>query len=248
MEVKSSNNIEISLIVPTRNEEGIVSKNLKSIYKYLVNCNFNNFEILVCDYSNDNTPKIINALSSEIPNIKYIPVKKKGIGAGIRAGILSARYDILMVYPIDMSWGLDCIANSFSIILKNKADIVLGSREHPESIVNRPLKRKIFSKFYNLFVNFLFALNVKDTQCAIAFRKSDINSFINRLDSDTPFFQTQILIFSNMHKLRIIEIPITVNDVRYDSKIKVVNTSLSMLKEMIREYISLNFGYGNHAN
>ena len=54
---EEGNNIninEISLIVPTRNEEKIVEKNLKLIYDYLSeNKTFNNFEILVCDYSND---------------------------------------------------------------------------------------------------------------------------------------------------------------------------------------------------
>lgn len=236
MRVERSNNTEISLIVPTRNEERIVGKNLELIYKYLANCNFQNFEILVSDHSNDNTPKIVRALSSRIPNIRYMFAEKRGIGAGIKAGIMSARYDSIMFYPIDMSWGLDCIANSFSVLLKNNADIVLGSREHAESICNRPLKRKIFSKFYNIIVNILFDLNVKDTQGTIVLRRSDILNFIDRLDSNNPTFQTQILIYAKRDGLKIIEIPVIVNDIRDDSKVSPIGDGIVMFKALIKEY------------
>jgi glycosyltransferase involved in cell wall biosynthesis len=230
---------EISLIVPTRNEEIIVEKNLKLIYEYLfANKTFDDFEILVCDYSEDKTPGTVVSLSKKYPQIKYVPVKKKGVGIGIKIGMQSAKYDALMVYPIDMSWDIECIQNSLLALSDN--NVILGSRGHRDSIVNRPLKRRMFSKLYNLLVNLFFKLHIKDTQCTIALRKSDLDCFIDKLGSDGPFFQTELLIHAKRQNLNIVEIPAVVNDTREDSSINPISDGFSMFKEIIRAYIKSN--------
>lgn len=238
-EEKSNVNVnEISLIVPTRNEEKIVEKNLKLIYDYLsANKTFDDFEILVCDYSEDKTPEIVMSLSKKYPKIKYVPVKKKGIGIGIKIGVQSAKYDALMVYPIDMSWDIECIQNSFLALSDN--NVILGSRGHRDSIVNRPLKRRMFSKLYNLLVNLFFKLHIKDTQCTIALRKSDLDRFFDKLGSDGAFFQTELLIYAKRQNLKIVDIPVVVNDTRKDSSINPVGDGFAMFKEVIREYVRL---------
>jgi len=229
---------KISLIVPTRNEEKIVEKNLRLIYDYLsANKTFDDFEILVCDYSKDKTPEIVRSLSKKYPVIKYVPVKKKGVGIGLRIGMQRVKYDALMVYPIDMSWDIECIQNSFLALSDD--NVVLGSRGHRDSVVNRPLKRRIFSKLYNLLVNLFFKFHIKDTQCTIALRKSDLDRFIDRLSSDGPFFQTELLIYAKRQNLNIVEIPVIVNDTRKDSSINPISDGSIMFKEMIKVYLQL---------
>lgn len=225
----------ISLVVPTRNEEYIVENNLKLINDYLSGL-FENYEIVVADYSEDKTPEIVKELSKKYP-IHYVAVCKKGIGIGIKAGIESAKNDLLMIYPIDMSWNIHCIQESFQKILCNDGDVILGSRGCKGSIVNRTKKRIIFTKIYNLLVNIFFSLNISDTQCTAAFKKSDIISFIGNLDSNTAFLQTQLLIYSKRNNLKIVEIPVIVNDIRSDSKISPIGDGISMFKELINEFL-----------
>ncbi len=227
----------ISLIVPTRNEEYIVENNLRMINDYLSEL-FENYEIVVADYSEDRTPEIVKKFSKNY-HVYYIPVGEKGIGIGIKIRIESARNDLLMVYPIDMSWNISCIKESFQKILCNDGDVILGSRGCKESIVNRTKKRVIFTKIYNILVNIFFDLNISDTQCTVAFKKSEIISFVDRLDSKTAFFQTQLLIHSKRNNLKIIEIPVIVNDIRIDSKVNPVKDGLYMFKELINEFYKL---------
>jgi glycosyltransferase involved in cell wall biosynthesis len=235
MELRIMNNQEaVSLIVPTRNEEQIVEKNLKLINDHLSGL-FEKYEIVVSDYSEDKTPELVKALSKNYP-IHYAPVYEKGIGIGIRAGIEAARYDLLMVYPIDMSWDMKCIKTSFQKILSNEGDVILGSRGVKDSVVKRPLKRKVFTNTYNMLVNLFFGLNIRDTQCTSAFRKSRIIPFIDRLDSKTPFLQTQLLIHSKKNNLRIVEIPVVVNDTRTDSKVNPIGDGYSMFRDLTREF------------
>ncbi len=228
----------ISLIVPTRNEDGIVRNNLELIYKYLVKCDFKNFEILVCDYSIDNTPKIIQELSKIYPEIKYVRVERKGIGAGLRAGMLLANYDMIMAYPIDITWDFKCISDSF-LVLNSGIDVAIGSREHKDSISKRPLKRKILSKLYNILLNFLFDLQIKDSQGTCALKRLDLHKFIDKLDSDTPVFQTQILIYAKKAGLKSVEIPVVANDNRKASKVNLIGDGFSMFKELLREFYKL---------
>lgn len=230
----------ISLIVPTRNEGEIIEVNLKLISDYLSK-SFEKYEIVVSDFSEDRTPELVNDLSKKYP-IKYVYAGEKGIGIGIRKGIEAAKNDLVMFYPADMSWNISCIRESFIKILSNDGKIILCSRGYINSIVTRTLKRKILTKIYNTLVNLLFGLNISDTQCTVAFRKSDIIPFIDRLDSKTAFFQTQILIYSKKNNLKIIEIPAVVNDVRRDSKINMVGDSFLMFKDLINEFARIKFG------
>lgn len=224
----------VSLIVPTRNEENIVENNLKLINKYLSGL-FEKYEIVVADFSEDKTPELVRSLSKNYP-IHYASVSEKGIGIGIKAGIEAAKYDLNMIYSIDMSWDMPCIESSFQKILSNEGDVILGSRGVKNSIVNRPLKRTVSTKIYNVLVNLFFGLNIGDTQCTAAFRKSRIIPFIEKLDSKTPFLQTQLLIHSKKNDLRIIEIPVVVNDNRKDSKVKLIGDGYSMFRDLSREF------------
>lgn len=222
----------LSLIIPTRNEDTIVEKNLISIFNY-INDKFAEFELIISDYSNDQTPDIINNLSKRYPEIKYVPVHRKGIGIGMRVGFEYAQYDQIMLYPIDMSWELSCIEKSIQNLSND--NVVLASRGHKNSVTIRPLGRKFFSKLYNLLVNLFFNLNVSDTQCTIALPKSKLKEILEQSDSDTGFFQTQLLIYAKKNNLKIIEIPVFVNDTRKDSKTNPIPESISLFKEIWRE-------------
>ena len=80
-------------------------------------------------------------------------------------------------------------------------------------------------------------VNISDTQCTVAFKKSNIVSFINELDSKSAFLQTQLLIYSKKNNLKIIEIPVIVNDIRDDSKVSPISDGISMFKELINEFL-----------
>src|SRR5690606_3319755 len=61
--------------------------------------------------------------------------------------------------------------NEISIMLSimdwNKADIVVGSKLHPDSVVKYPLSRKIMSWCYRFIIKMLFDLSVNDTQVGL---------------------------------------------------------------------------------
>lgn len=231
-----NNKCSLSLIVPTRNEENIVETNLDALDAHLKSCpKIGDYEILVCDYSTDKTPEIIRNLGKRNSNIKYIAAKKRGIGAGIRVGLDHSSHECVMLYPIDLSWNLNCIAESLDSLERGDGDIILASREHKDSITTRTKKRVFFSKIYNIITNIAFNLDVSDTQCTFAAKRENISKFLDKLDSDSAFLQTQIIIYGRESGLKIKEIATTVKDTRPDSKINVIRDGTQMLKEIILE-------------
>ena len=221
------------MIVLTRNEENIVKNNLKKINNFLENSSdIQNYEIIVSDYSHDSTFSILESLSKENSNILPVKAPRPGIGCGLISGMNLAVYEYLIFYPIDMAWDIKIIKESI-LELKENCDVALGSRDVRNASSKRPLKRKIFSKGYNILINFLFHLGIKDTQGTLGIKKSDYEKYKNKLKSDGAFLQTELLIYSKIDNLRIKEIPSIVIDTRKDSSVKVFSFAIEMLRNAL---------------
>ena len=224
-----------SLVVLTRNSEKTVEENIIKINNYLTNLSlFENYEIIVSDYSEDNTFSILDKISKKINTVKPKKAPRKGIGCGIVSGIKSSIGEYVMTYPIDMAWDLQTIDKSITK-LNEGYDVVLGSRNLEQSRTKRPLKRKIFSKGYNLLINLLFNLKIGDTQGTVALKKSDFMKYEKDLDDDGPFLQTEILIYSKKSGLKIKEVPSIVSDMRKDSTVSVLPFSFSMMQKALKK-------------
>ena len=221
----------VSLIIPVHNEKQTLEENCIKLYVYMKE-KCPNFEILLCDNgSTDNTFEISQDLHRKYDEIKAFKAIEKGIGLGIRLGIENAKYDKLMFYAIDLPFGLDVINKSF----ESDADVVVGSKAHKDSEVERTFIRTFFSFAYNLFIRLFFGLNVKDTQGSLMFRKSDVIKFLSKLDSRDAFFETQLLIGCARNKLKIVEIPVKLSAEVRQSRIRPLRDGLNMLMQIIRE-------------
>ena len=231
--------VKLSLIIPTRNEEQIVLKHLTMISEYMKQLsNIDDYEIIICDKSEDNTPLIVKSLASKDTKIKYYDVGKKGIGAALKAGIDVASYDLLVLYDIDMAWEVNFIQHALNELVAGN-DIVYGSRYLEKSHVNRPIKRKIFSTGYRILVRILFNIKIKDWNGNRGLKKSAIIKFRNKLEDDTGFFHTEMAIYAKKYHLKTKEIPANVHDLRNDSTLYVIKIASSILKRLLKKRITL---------
>lgn len=231
--------IKISLIIPTRNEEKIITKNLTIVSNYMRQLHdVDDYEIIICDKSEDSTPLIVKELSSRDHKIRYCKVEKKGIGAGLKSGIDAANFEFVMLYDIDMAWQVDIIEKAIRELLLGY-DIVYGSRYADGSDTKRPLKRKIFSIGYRILVRILFGVKIKDWNANRALRKSSIMKFRDKLKDNTGFFHTELVIHGRQYNLRMKEIPAKVNDLRNSSISFVIKVALCVLKSSLKKRIML---------
>lgn len=211
-------NLEISLVIPIHNEEKILLENVKKISNYLESLK-KEFEIILIENgSTDRTFTIATEISKKDFRIKAFSIPSKSLGDALRRGILNANGEILVWYPIDMSVDLGYIPESLSII--NDCNIVIGSKEHKDSMVRRSYSRKIYSMAYNFLVNLLFNLRISDTQCVKTFNRNSIMEIVKETKSGGIIFEVELLYRVRKNGLKIKEIPVKVRDLRPDSKIK----------------------------
>lgn len=229
--------VNLSIIFPIYNEEEILKQNTLKTINYLENLELvDNFEVLLCPNGcTDNTVKIAENLAKKDKRVKCYPKTERGIGVGLREGIKKAKYEYSMFYAIDIPFGFEVIENSIKEI-KN-ADIVIGSKSHPDSEGYTNPKRKTLSSGYNALIKLLFQLKVNDTQGSLLFNTKHVSEYLGKLTSNSPFLQTQIIIYGNKNKLKIKEIKTKFRGRKRKSKINIRSEIIRMLKDIVKERI-----------
>ena len=230
--------MDISVIIPVHNEEEILEKNLCKIHSSLEKSKLvGKFEIILCENgSKDSTPAIVKNLSKKDPKIKSVILKKRGLGLAIKTGILNARYDIAAFYAIDIPYGADHVVHGLKALKSYDADIVIGSKTvHKSSIIVRSQERKILTKVYHWLVALFFNVN-EDTGGSVMLRKSKIQVFLPGLKVSNPFFITELIIYSKLYNLKIVEIPVFVRD-RENPRLRSFRDGTLMFFSLIRCFL-----------
>jgi hypothetical protein len=103
-----------------------------------------------------------------------------------------------------------------------EADVVIGSKRHPDSVLYYPFKRKIYSNVYYLLVKLLFGLPVKDTQTGVKiFTRKAIVYASHLLRINKYAFDLELLVLLHKAGFKIAEAPIKLNFSRsYAGRIK----------------------------
>lgn len=183
----------ISLIVPAYKQEKTIKEDLLRIKEVLDQLRYPYELIVVVDGYLDKTMEQAKKVrSSKIIVTGYR--HNHGKGNAVRFGMAKAKGNIVAF--IDS--GMDINPNGLSILLEHfewyNADIIVGSKLHPVSKVNYPIRRKILSIGYRFLVKLLFGLSVKDTQVGIKFyRKEVLVDVLPRLLVKTYAFDVEIL-------------------------------------------------------
>lgn len=163
----------LSLVVPAYKQEKTIIKDLRNLNKALSFLPFNHEIIVVVDGFRDKT--LENAKTARSKDIKvYGYEDNKGKGFALKYGVKEAKGDIIGFIDAGMDLDPSEISIMLDIMDWNNADIVLGSKLHPESKVNYPLSRRILSWGYRTFTRLLFGFKVKDTQVGLKFFKKKV--------------------------------------------------------------------------
>jgi len=193
--------LDFAIGLPAFNEE----KNIASIIiklKQLTNT------IIVCD---DGSTDLTAKIASELGAIIITHQKNMGYGSAI-ASIFSKAKEIgveaLVTFDADGQHRIEDIKTVLEPIIKNNADIVIGSRFiQEESTI--PKYRKIGIQAITRITNATAGTKVTDAQSG--FRAYNKNVFESIIPSDFGMgVSTEILIKARKNEFRIVEVPITI--------------------------------------
>lgn len=232
---------DLSIIIPVYNEERILKKNILAQYDYIKKCDrINRFELIIIDNgSSDETAGIAISLSKLIPSIiKSSSLKDRGIGIALNSGIKISRYPLIYFNAIDNPFRFEDLENFLTLV--NEFDIAFASKNHPDSVYQGPLVRKLLSKMFMITIKILFHLPLTDTQGTFMAKKKKLLPILSLCTASNAFFQTQLAIYSCHHRLRVSEIP-----VRYiagrgrKSKYRLFAEGVNLLRTLISERMKI---------
>ncbi len=204
----------LSVIIPAYNEASnieVVVREVKNTLEEITN----DWEILVVDDgSKDSTysraKRLEGLFGDKIRALTY--GENKGKGFALKYGFEHSSGDLVVFIDADMDLHPKQIKKFLEILEKTKADVVVGSKRHPKSKVNYPLKRRLLSDIYFLIVRILFNLNVKDTQVGLKlFRREVLEDVMPRILVKRYAFDVEVLANAVRRGYKIVEAPIELN-------------------------------------
>lgn len=227
----------LSVIIPAYRQEKTIQKDLQKITLALDQIRYDYEIICVIDGNVDQTYHQAKKLSSK--KLKVVIYKNnKGKGHAVRFGMARAKGE----YIAFLDSGMEIDPNGISLILEHmewyQADIIVGSKRHPASQVNYPLKRKVLSRIYQIFVRLFTGLNVTDTQVGLKiFRRPVLEKVLPRLLVKAYAFDFELL--SVAHYLgfkRIFEAPVKLN---YDFSGPIHADTFTAMKQFFMDTLAI---------
>ncbi len=207
---------KVSVIIPAHNELSRIFSSLEETIKTFEEFGCQYEIIIMDDGSTDGTYEAVQKLCRKNNNVF---IKKNwqnyGKGRAIKKGIRYATGDYIVFLDADMDLHPAQLQTFIDIMRLDDADIVIGSKMHPNSVVDYPWRRKLISRIYFLIIKVLFGLPIHDTQTGLKlFKKEAIKEIFPRILVKQFAFDLEILVNAYHLGFKIAEAPVVLQTKR----------------------------------
>ena len=227
----------LMLLIPAYNEEERLGPVLRDYASYFRQNYSGPFRIVVVlNGCVDDTIGVVRNAAKEFPEISELNFAAPiGKGGALIEGLKLAPLVDLIGY-VDADGATSPQAFHDLVKLHDKADCVIASRWLAGAVLHQEQsgKRQFASRVFHGIVQFLFRLNVKDTQCgAKVMRRAVVEKIHSSLRIADMAFDINLLYAIKRAGFRILEVPTEWTD-KMGSKVVLGRTSLTMLLSVLR--------------
>ena len=242
--MKSIKGKKVSVIIPAFNEAEHIEDNLNEVIRTFDDFKCDYEIILVDDGSHDRTYAVAREVVKKNGS-KRVFIKKNydnyGKGRALKKGVRYANGEYIIFLDADMDLHPAQLDTFFDIMQLTGADVVIGSKQHPNSQLNYPWHRKIISNGYYFFIKLMFGLPLHDTQTGIKLFKVEVlKKVMPQIVIKQFAFDLEILANAHRNGYQIEEAPIILDSQRTFGRIglwAVWKTGLDTLAIFYRMFI-----------
>jgi len=201
---------ELSIIIPSYNEELRLPETLDRIAAYLQRDGREAEVLVVDDGSNDRTAVVAEAFRNKIALLRVVSNGvNRGKGYSVRHGMQEARGRIALFTDADLSAPIEEAGKLLAALETN--DVAIGSRAMDRSLisVHESRFREFAGIIFNKIVRIILWLPFVDTQCGFkAFRRERCRILFEQQRIERFGFDPELLYLARHHGLRAVEIPV----------------------------------------
>lgn len=184
----------VSLILPVYGHSARARASLATAADFLASLPGERGELIAVD---DGSPRGDRLADTDLPpgaRLLRLP-RNRGKGAAVRRGVEAARGELLLVTDADLPFSLAPVPTTLAW-LRDGADVVIGDRLHPESVVEAGPGgvRRLSSAVFTWMVGHLVGLDFPDTQCGYkGYRGEAARRLFTGLRIESFAFEVEVL-------------------------------------------------------
>jgi glycosyltransferase involved in cell wall biosynthesis len=225
------------LLIPAYNEEHRIEPVLRDYARYFQHSYAGRFQlVVVLNGCRDNTRGVVRRVAAEHSVVSALEFPEPiGKGGALIEGLkLAAQAEVVGYVDADGATP----PHAFHDLVKHigRADCVIGSRWLPGAVlhIEQTGKRQFASRIFHLIVQWLFWMNIRDTQCgAKVMRREAVEKIHPYLRIADMAFDINLLYSLKRAGFRILEVPTEWTD-KIGSKVTLFRTSLTMFLSAVR--------------
>ncbi len=198
----------VSVVVPAYQEEASIAPALIRLLKVL-DADGRRYEVVVvCDGCTDRTAELARGLGrDEVRVVEYQP--NQGKGHALQTGFGATVHPLVAFLDGDMDLDPVVLPDYLRRIERGDADVVVGSKVHPDSTVSYPLTRRVASRLFKIATRLVLGLNLGDTQTGIkAMRRDAVADPLAHCSSRGFAFDLELLARLVDQDVRVVEAPV----------------------------------------
>lgn len=203
----------LSVIMPAHKLDHAIADNVLRVQSVFAGAGLP-FEIVVIDDgSDDDTRAELDRIAPRVPELKALYHERNmGKGVALRRGFARSSGNYVLLLDADLDLPPEQVHRFFEIMEKDQADVVIGSKRHPDSVLDYPWHRRLTSTVYFALVKLIIGLPVRDTQTGIKlFKRETLEWAFPRMLVKQFAFDLELLAIINSKGYRITESPVTVD-------------------------------------
>lgn len=207
----ANNHVRLTVVIPVLNEAKILADTVEAVYaRLLEEFAEGDFRLVIVDNgSTDGTGAVVGALLAEYPGLRYERLNCRGKGLAIRTGWQRHPAAVNVFMDADLATDLAAL-KPLVLAVEEGADMAVGSRYHPASVVERSFWRRLCSLGYRLVLRTRLGLRTADAPCGFkAVSARVLNEIVPIVRNERWFFDTELLVRAERAGCRIAEIPVS---------------------------------------
>ena len=205
--------VQLSVLMPAYNEGPHLYENIAETLRALEALERSHEIVVIDDGSTDDTLAEARRAAEQWPCVRVHRTEHQlGKGGALREGFAHTTGDLVVFLDSDLDLHPRQLTVFLDAMRDTGADVVIGSKRHPESVLSYPAHRRFVSFVYFLLVRLMFRLPIHDTQTGLkTFRRDVLARVFPQMLVKKYAFDLELLVLAHRCGYTIREAPVVID-------------------------------------